>query len=262
MPELPDVDVYRRYMNRTSLHQPVASVHVLSPGVLQGTNAQGLGRALKGRSFTETCRHGKYLFATLAPETHLVLHFGMTGRLRYSRKAHEAHPHDAACFRFENGAMLEYIMPRKLGRLALTDSIGNFIGERRLGPDALAIDEAALAELAGGRRGQVKSWLMDQQAIAGIGNVYSDEILFQAGIHPECPVARLDEDDLHRLHGAIRSVSEAAIAAGAQPEEMPDDFLLPQRHAGGRCPRCGGEVEKKKAAGRTCWFCPRCQPAC
>jgi formamidopyrimidine-DNA glycosylase len=100
-----------------------------------------------------------------------VLHFGMTGWLRYSRKEREAHPYGAARFYFKNDAVLEYIMPRKLGRIAVTDSVSHFVAERRLGPDALAVDEAEFVELAGGPRGRIKSWLMNQKVIAGIGNV-------------------------------------------------------------------------------------------
>jgi formamidopyrimidine-DNA glycosylase len=260
MPELPDVELYRRYLDATSLHQPFDHVEVEALRVLEDTTPQALGRRLKGHRLEDTRRHGKYLFATLDSGGALVLHFGMTGRLEYSRKAHDPPRHTACLFHFGNGGQLAYVAPRKLGHVALTDSPAHFIEDRALGPDALEIDWDTFRAAAGKRRGGVKSWLMDQQRIAGIGNVYSDEILFQAGIHPKQAVRDLDDDELRDLHRAIREVLTAAIEAKADPEHMPPGFLLPHRGEGGRCPRCRTGVKKIRASGRTAWYCPACQP--
>lgn len=260
MPELPDVEVYRRYMNATALHQPVDEVEVPAPRLLSGTTPQGLGHALKGDSFESTHRHGKYLFASTASHKHLVLHFGMTGELDYSRKKSSPNPHAALRIRFSNGALLQYIAPRKLGTIAITDSIEDFVCAQELGPDALAIDQDRWLEQAQGRRGGAKSWLMNQAVIAGIGNIYSDEILFQAKIHPRQALKSLDEDDLRRLHEATRKVLQAAISAHAEPSDLPRNFMLPHREEGGHCPRCGSELQKISISGRSAWYCPDCQP--
>ncbi len=269
MPELPDVEVYRRYLNATALHQPIERTHVEDARLLVGTTPQGLGRALKGRSFESSCRHGKYLFAALDRGGWLVLHFGMTGRLAYFRNPEHEPDYTRCTVTFRNEFRLAYVARRKLGHITLADSPGSFVRERNLGPDALSLSARDLCHLASGRRGYAKSWLMDQHAMAGIGNVYSDEILFQAAIHPRCPVPDLDEQALERLHRALRHVLETAIEAKADPGRMPRHFLLPHRHTGGRCPHCGRLVTHLQAAGRRppatgrrAWYCPACQSGC
>lgn len=261
MPELPDVEVYRRYLAVTALHQAIAQVHVEAPRVLDHTSPQGLGRRLGGQRFERASRHGKYLFAHLDGGGALVLHFGMTGQLHYRRLADAADDHAACLFQFENGARLEYVSTRQLGHVAVVDSVDEFVHHKGLGPDALALDRDQFLADAAGRRGSVKGWLMDQGHMAGIGNVYSDEILFRAGIHPRRKVADLPEDALRRLHGAIREVLDAAIEAQAEPDRMPDDFILPRREPGGRCPRCDAKLEQVSVNGRKAWFCPACQPS-
>ncbi len=262
MPELPDVEVYRQYLEATSLHQRVERVHVESPALLTGTNPQGLGRALHRKSLKTTHRHGKYLFAGLSGGRWLVLHFGMSGELQYFRGGQEQSPDYTRCLvSFGNGFNLAYVAPRKLGLIGLVDSPRSLVKERKLGPDALELGQQAFRELAVGRRGTVKSWIMDQHSIAGIGNIYSDEILFQAKLHPKRLVADLDEATVMRLYDAMRHVLESAVKAGADPGRMPAAFLLPRREAESRCPKCGSALKSMQVAGRSAWYCPRCQAA-
>jgi formamidopyrimidine-DNA glycosylase len=101
--------------------------------------------------------------------------------------------------------------------------------------------------------------LMNQELMAGIGNIYSDEIMFQAGLHPKAAADKLDEDGLHKLFDAMRYVLNTAIKTEADPSKMPGDFLLPYRNKGGHCPKCGGNVLHVSACGRTAWYCPKCQ---
>ncbi|MGD2075820.1 MAG: DNA-formamidopyrimidine glycosylase family protein [Gammaproteobacteria bacterium] len=261
MPELPDVEVYRRYLNATALHQAIAHTSTEDASILSGISPQGLGRALAHRSFESTGRHGKYLLIALQRGGWLVLHFGMTGTLKYFRNGGEAPRYTRALFSFDNGFNLAYAAPRRLGSIRLVDSPKELVKSQRLGPDALDVTLDQLRKLAAGRRGAVKSWLMDQQAMAGIGNVYSDEILFQARIHPRTLVSRLDGGALKRLHATLRKVLETAIAAQAEPARMPAGFLLPHRSPGGACPRCGESLETLRSGGRTAWYCPACQGA-
>ena len=259
MPELPDVEVYRRYLNSTSLNQRIEHIHVESPSILYETTPQGLGYALKHKSFRSTKRHGKYLFVATGNEKWLIMHFGMTGDVKYFKHETETPDYTQFLITFENGFHLAYVAPRKLGRIALTDSPQTWIKEHELGPDAFDLTEEEFVKQAAKRRGGVKSWLMDQTSIAGIGNIYSDEILFQAGIHPRRSVSSLDKTAWNTLYKAMRDVLEAAISAGASTDKIPSTFLLPHRKQGGRCPRCDTPVEAVKAAGRTAWYCPRCQ---
>ncbi len=259
MPELPDVEVYRRRLEGGALHRAVAGVHVAAPDLLQGTSPQGLGRALNGRSFTAARRHGKYLFAVHDGDGALVLHFGMSGVLVTVSAKDEAPDYTRCVVEFTDGGRLAYSAPRKLGLIALAGSVEEFIRDRDLGPDALGLDADTLERLASGRRGGIKSWLMDQGTMAGIGNVYSDEILFQAGIHPRRAVKALEQAGFEGLQGAMDKALHGAIEAAAEPARMPADFLLPHRHDGGHCPSCGTALEHLQAAGRTAWHCPRCQ---
>lgn len=260
MPELPDVEIQRRYVNATALHQPIERVHVDDAAVLDGVTPQSLGRMLHGRAFELTRRHGKYVFIRAGGGHWLVLHFGMTGYLACYRHGDRTPSHARFVTSFGNGRHLAYVSQRKLGRITVADSPEAFVRRHRLGPDALALDRFALCDLAARRRGFVKSWLMDQHAMAGIGNVYSDEILFQAGIHPRYPVAALEHEALERLHQSLHEVLRAAIDARADPSRMPAEFLLTHRHADGRCPVCGAALRAVRAAGRRSWFCPDCQP--
>lgn len=259
MPELPDVESYRRYLESKALRHSVQGVEVESPGVLEDINPQGLGRLVKGRRFDSAQRHGKYLFTHLDDGKWLGMHFGMTGRLQYFKDEDTRPKHTRCLFKFDNGFDLAYVMPRKLGRIAPLNSVEDFVRERKLGPDVLSLDVKCFRALARKRSGKVKAWLMNQSVMAGLGNVYSDEVLFQTGIHPDCQVKSLGDKRLGELHRATMKVLKSAIKAEADPTRMPKSFLLPHRQAGERCPRCGGEVQSMKAAGRTAWLCPRCQ---
>lgn len=259
MPELPDVETYRRYLAATALHQTIKHVHVDAPSLLADTTPQGLGRALAHHRFEGTYRHGKYLFAGLDSQRWLVLHFGMTGRLEYFKHGRDRPRYTQFLISFTNGFHLAYVAPRKLGRLALTDEPQVFIEKHRLGPDALALDMHALAALATRRRGCIKSWLLDQKAIAGIGNIYGDEILFQARLDPRRRLPDLTKLEIERLFRKMHDVLERAVAARADPARMPRSWLIWNREKGGHCPRCQARLCRIRIAGRTAWYCPRCQ---
>ena len=260
MPELPDVEVERRYLQSTALHRAVAEVHVDRERILDGATPQALGRALKGHRFVEALRHGKHLFVRTDDDAILRLHFGMTGTLQF-RTSDELEPYTRAWFAFEDGATLQFVNPRLLGGVAIVPSIERFVREHDLGPDVLGLDRDAFAERVADRRGMVKTTLMDQSTIAGIGNVYSDEILYHEGIHPEVETSALDADALRNLHARTVDVLQTAVDAQVDPSRMPDDWLLPRREEGAPCPKCGGEIVKVDVSGRSAYLCPGCQPA-
>jgi formamidopyrimidine-DNA glycosylase len=259
MPELPDVEVYKQYLDATALHQRIERVQVHEPDLLSGTSVQGLGRILKGRTLETTRRHGKYLLVAVDDDHWLALHFGMTGELRYFGDGEDEPDYSQCLIAFDNGMNLAYVSRRKLGRIFPVKSPAALIDDRGLGEDALAVDEKHFRALAAEHRGSVKSWLMNQAVIAGIGNVYSDEILFQAGIYPGRSLATLDSRDLTRLYRATHFVLESAISARVDPQRMPAKFLLPHRNKGGRCPKCDTPLKTVKIASRTGWYCPQCQ---
>ena len=189
-----------------------------------------------------------------------MLHFGMTGWLSYYEQKADRPPYTQLLIGFDNGHHLAYVDPRKLGRIALTDRPSSFVKAHRLGLDALALDFDRFRELASRqRRGAIKPWLMNQEIIAGVGNVYADEILFQTRIDPRRNADALDEAELKRLFKSLRKVLEKAIEAQADPAHMPKSFLLRRRQQGARCPRCGTPIKTITIGGRTAYYCPKCQ---
>jgi formamidopyrimidine-DNA glycosylase len=260
MPELPDLEVARRYLNSTSLHQKIASVDVRNEKILGDASASELQSALEGRSFDSTRRHGKNLFVGLDGGGWMLMHFGMTGSLRYFRDMDRDPPHDRFLISFEDGYHLALDDVRIFGKVDLVEDPDEFIREKKLGPDPLALDATSFRERFEGRRGGVKAALMNQQVVAGIGNIYSDEILFQVRLHPRADVRRLDVATLEELHGQTLWVLETSIERGANPQRLPEPFLLSHRREGEECPRGNGEIQKTSAAGRTAYYCPVCQP--
>jgi formamidopyrimidine-DNA glycosylase len=261
MPELPDVEVARLYIESRALNQEVWRVDLSDQRVLRDVDFESVKLALEGRSFDRTSRHGKHLFVHLDGDGWLVLHFGMTGYMRYLSPDEESPEHTRMLIVFMNNHNLAYVSQRRLGKISLAHQLEDFVKSHELGPDALGSG----LELDGYRRaltrgrGTIKSALMDQRRIAGIGNIYSDEVLFQAGIHPRTPVAEIEDRQLKRISTAISEVLKTAIEREADPSRFPQGYLLPHRKEGETCPRCGGSVGKAKIAGRTAYFCPMCQ---
>ncbi|HDS60002.1 MAG TPA: hypothetical protein ENN54_06945 [Thermoplasmatales archaeon] len=258
MPELPEVEMARRYLDATALHQPIHRVTVKHQRILGNVSAARLRERLVGKEFSESTRHGKYLFARTG-EGWLVFHFGMTGRLAYFKSMDKEPEHDSLLFSFANGYHLSYDCQRLLGRINWAESVESFIAQRQLGPDALRVSQEDFVERLGGKRGMVKSALMDQHAIAGIGNIYSDEILFQMDIHPQTGAHRLDRSVWQEMHGVAQDILREAIRRRAEPDDFPDSFLIPRREEGERCPRDGASLQRVRVSGRSAYFCPRHQ---
>jgi formamidopyrimidine-DNA glycosylase len=261
MPELPDVETFRRYVDATSLHQKIAAVDIDAPRMLQGVSKKRLISALTGKAFRETARHGKFLFVRFDSAAWLVLHFGMTGYLDYFKGKGDLAAEPRLQIHFTNDHHLAGVWQRRLGRIGLAEAPAAFAEQEGLGPDALdpAIDVETFGDMFRRKGGSVKSALMDQAFLAGIGNIYSDEMLFQAGLDPRHRAKSLDDGQLADLHRAMLHVLKVAIDRQADPGRMPDSWLLPARDKDGTCPRCGGPLERIKVAGRTAWLCPECQ---
>src|SRR6266704_1858214 len=259
MPELPDVETFKRYLDATSLHQRIVDVDVQSADLLKGISERELARRLKGRRFECSCRHGKHLFVRTDGDIWLRSHFGMTGSLRYFKGEEKAPPHTRLLFVFAKDYRLAFDDQRKFGEVGLVNEVAEFLKKRALGPDAVDIDLAGFKETLTKHRGTVKSILMNQRLIAGIGNIYADEILFHARIHPATQIARLCDKDRRHLFRAMRHVLEKAVHYQADADRMPKTWLLSHREKRGKCPRCGRSLKSSTIGGRTAWFCPHCQ---
>ena len=270
MPELPDVACFQAIVQHRFVGRTVARVVVPDPASVAGAGASAIGRRLNGRSLQTTGRHGKYLWLDFGAAAVLVMHFGPAGLLRRVA-AGEAAP-DFVRFRleFSNGEGLAYVNRRRIGRVRLVDDAAAFIEQAKLGPDALDphLDRAAFTACVGGRTGgrvaPIKAALTDQSRLAGIGNTWSDEILFRARIHPATGARDLTATRIRTLFRSMRDVLRTATdLEPCAPDflaRLPKGFLLPHRHPGGHCPRCGTELQRAKVSGHTSTFCPRCQP--
>lgn len=261
MPELPDVALLKKYLDATSLHQRIDDIEVDDEQVLGETSSRSLRRRLYGHELVSSRRHGKYLFVETDGAGWLLLHFGMTGFLKYYENKQRRPEHARILFHFEGGATLAYDSQRKFGDVDLVESPQAVIEAKSLGPDPLHsdFDLRDFRERVSERSCSVKAFLMNQEILAGIGNVYSDEILFEAGIHPEAPVDELDDESVEKLYRAMRKTLQMAIEKHVDPEEFPEKSLLPHREEGATCPRCGGTIVKKSISGRSSFFCDRHQ---
>ena len=259
MPELPEVEMSKRYLDSTSLHQRISNVEVHDSYVLERISARELARRLKGRRFQKSERHGKHLFVRAGDELWLRLHFGMTGALEYLKHDKVAPKTARVIFRFSNSCALVFDDQRKFGEVGLIENVDKFLRTRGLGPDALEISFPRFKAILSKHRGATKAILLNQQLIAGIGNLYADEILFRARMHPASEAARLRDKDLARLFRATRHVLAKAIALKTDFNRLPKSWLLTHRGKAGKCPRCGRGLKSVTIGGRTSWFCAHCQ---
>lgn len=255
MPELPEVETYGRYFARHALDQRIVRVDVRDERILNEIRRETFVRKLKGRAFGEVRRHGKHLFAR-AGETWLHLHFGMTGDLAYYR-GDETPRFAKVVFDFEGGTHLAFEDMRLFGLADLVDSPDAFIAAKGLGPDPLdpAFTFARFDALVERRRGAIKSLLMSQEIIAGLGNLYVDEILFQTSIHPRRPAGRLRAAERRAIFDAMRRILRETIVRHGREAELPGRYLIHHREVGERCPRCDGTIRRMVVFGRTTYFC-------
>jgi formamidopyrimidine-DNA glycosylase len=259
MPELPEVETFKRYLDSTSLQQRIIRVDVRDAYVLKGVSAHQLALRLKGRRFENSHRHGKHLFVGIGDELWLRLHFGMTGSLHYLNGDEQPAKAARVLFHFAKNSRLAFDDQRKFGEIGLINNVDAFLTKRGIGPDALDIRFSQFKSILRTHRGAVKAILLNQKLIAGIGNLYADEIVFRAGMHPAADAARLGDQDMRRLFRATRYVLEKAISLKTDFNRLPKSWLLTHRGKRSKCPRCGRALKSAIIGGRTSWFCTHCQ---
>lgn len=258
MPELPDVEALKQYADSTSMNKEIERVEVKDEKVLH-VSARTLQRRLKSTGFGKTKRLGKHLFLSAGDDNWLMLHFGMTGGLVHAGEGGELPRYSRVLFHFKEDGYLSYTSQRKLGAVGVTDNPSSFKEERNLGDDALEIGREQFRELIGERNSMIKTALMDQERLAGLGNVYSDEILYQTKIHPETKTGDLSKDKIDELHRNMRRILQTSINNNADPQKMPGHYLISHREEGAECPDCTGNIKRIKVSGRGCYICPDCQ---
>lgn len=259
MPELPDVEARKKYIEKTSLGQKIDGVRVLDKRILKGISPKAFHDAVKGSKFESVIRRAKYLLIGTDNGTTVLMHFGMTGDLHYGKASEEEPGFDRLDFDLSGGKTLHYLDQRLFGKIAFyrTDDPEKIPDIARLGPEPL--DRAFTLRVFSGivRRHftTIHQLLMDQELIAGIGNIFADEICYQAKVLPYRKAGSLTDEEIKALFDKIKWTLKRAVQLNADLEGHGDVFLIPHRGKGGKCPR-GHELEKEKIGGRTSWFCP------
>jgi len=261
MPELPEVEVWRTVLEAALKDRPIVSTEVLEPSMVDGQSASQLIKALNGAKVIAFLRRGKFLLLRTDRDTHLILHLGMNGTYDLADDNHA--PSDARLvLHFEGGKRLAYTSQKKFGLIKLTKDPSAVRALRQLGPEPLdpALTPEVFRRLLAERRRSLKTLLMDQSFLAGIGNVYADEILFQAGLRPDRRASDLSEPEAARLHESLRRVLNEAVAAGADPKRLPAGWITPRRSDDGAdCPKCGLPLVHTSFGKRAATFCRKCQ---
>lgn len=270
MPELPEVETIRNELIPQVVGRQFISVILLREGVVREPSPTEFCRKLAGRRVENINRRGKYLLFQLDNGMSIILHLKMTGVLLLQPTLATFEKHTAAVFRLSGGVDLCFIDQRKFGSVWLVKDVNTVIG--KLGPEPLnaSLTPAALYHLSEKRQAPIKALLCDQHAIAGIGNMYADEALFAARIHPLRKAGALSEDEVHRLYTAIVEVLERGIRSkgastdtyrrpGGETGDAHSEFKVAHRR-GEVCPRCHIPIQRIVLRGRGTYFCPECQP--
>ncbi len=246
-------------MEDRALGRRILRVFVGDARILEGVTPVRLARHLNGRQFRSALRHGKQAFLELEDGSAVGIHFGMSGRPVILEAGEPDPPHARVIFRFTDGTAFAFRCPRMFGKVRLLGSTGEFIEERKLGPDALAADLRTFKKVMAPRKGAVKAALLNQGVLAGIGNVYADEVLFQTGIDPRTPGSTLTANDHRRLHRTLRRIFKTSLKLETNWNAVPKTWLIPHRERAGACPRCRQPLDRTTVAGRTTYWCPACQ---
>jgi formamidopyrimidine-DNA glycosylase len=273
VPELPEVETVRLGLEPALVGRRFERVEIHDPRLTRPFDPRTVAAELEGEVVSALERRGKYLIVRFESGRGLLIHLRMTGSLRHAPTgALEDDPYRRAVVRLDDGSDVAYRDVRRFGTWLLTERdelepyLAARIGVEPLGPE---FTPRVLKERLARRRAPIKAALLDQRTAAGLGNIYVDEALWRARVHPLRPAGRLRKPDLERLHAAIRETLEAGLArqgATLRDYALPDgrtgemqlEFKVYARD-GEPCERCGTPIVKTRAGGRGTWYCPRCQ---
>ncbi len=272
MPELPEVESIRRSLEPLILDRRIERASIRDPRLVAPELPEEVEAQLHGLRISALDRRGKYLLLELEELRTLLIHLRMTGSLRHRRPGSGGDAYERATLDLDDGSELVYRDVRRFGTWRVLDleELEPYLAAR-LGPEPLAprFNTALLAERLQGRRAPIKAALLDQRTVAGLGNIYVDEALWRARVHPLRPAGSLRRPTLGRLHEGIRAALEMGLARQgatlrdyALPDgergSMQDEFQVYGRD-GEQCRRCGATIAKMRVGGRGTWYCPRCQ---
>ncbi|HXV56944.1 MAG TPA: bifunctional DNA-formamidopyrimidine glycosylase/DNA-(apurinic or apyrimidinic site) lyase [Gaiellaceae bacterium] len=274
MPELPEVETIRSRLAPGLTGRTFAEVEIRDPRLTRPDPPEAVADALEGERVADVRRRGKYLVVGFESGRHLLVHLRMTGTVLHpAPEGHRDDTHVRAVVRLDDGSDVLYRDVRRFGTWELLEpgELEEYFAVRRLGAEPLGrgVTSRHLGEALAGRRAPVKAALLDQRAAAGIGNIYADEALWYARIHPLRPAGELTADEVGALRDGIRKALRLGLRRqGATLRDyrgpdgsrgrMQEEFRVYGR-AGEPCERCGTPIAKTRAAGRGTWYCPSCQ---
>jgi formamidopyrimidine-DNA glycosylase len=261
MPELPEVESFRRYFEATALGQKVIRLEVNAPKIIQSPIDE-LEKAIVEQTFVRTDRIGKYLFVQTSAQKTLLMHFGMTGELEFFRDLALTPRFTRVLFWLETG-FLAFTDPRKFGKMAIGNSVAEFQKAKKLSTDALEISLEEFQKNLGKRKMPIKSALLDQKVAAGVGNWIADEILFQAKVNPLTSVFQLTDTQIELMHQKMQAILHLAVQHEAYYRDFPRYFLIHSRgwtdEEPANCPNCNSKIPHIYIGGRASYYCERCQ---
>jgi formamidopyrimidine-DNA glycosylase len=271
VPELPEVETVCRQLEPELEGRRIEALEVYDARWSRPLAPEALENAVSGRTIESLDRRGKYLLLGLSGGQTLVMHLRMTGNLVIADGS-TGERHLRARFRLDDGREVWFTDPRRFGEaLLLGDGELDAHFASRLGIEPLSEEftPEALGEIAAGRKAPLKSFLLDQKGVAGVGNIYADEALFRARLHPLSPAGSLKPEHLQALRDGVVAALEAGIDGGGasiddyrdgrgERGRMQDEFLV-HRREGEPCPRCDRTIERIVVGGRSTYFCPACQ---
>ncbi len=270
MPELPEVETIKNELIPHIVGRTLTGVTLFWDGIVRQPSVADFRSRLIGQKITGVTRNGKYLIVSLTSDDLLIIHLKMSGSLLISQDSSEPPKYTRAIIHLDKGNSIFFRDPRKFGAMWLVKDRSSITG--KLGPEPLEADftPQVLAQRLKNRTAPIKALLFDQSFVAGIGNMYADEALFAARIHPLRPGGSLSQDEIERLHTAIRQILWSAIGnKGASVlnyfrpggELGTAHFEFKVAHRGGKpCPSCGTPIQRIPVRNRGTYFCPKCQP--
>ncbi len=259
MPELPEVNTFKKYFDASALQTIISKVVVHDDKIIRNISGRNFAKKLKGRTFINSDRHGKYLFANLDNSHSVLLHFGMTGDLVYYHAPEDRPRFERFVFHFQDGGKLAFDCPRKFARILYLEDSARYLTELGLGPDALKIDKNTFIATAQNKKTTIKGFLLNQNNLAGVGNLYADEICYQARIHPASRVHCLSLAHLRSIFNLMQEILQKAVDRKPYYKDYPEDWFWQWRQEGFPAPKGKGEVVKTKVAGRTTYYCSNWQ---
>ena len=254
MPELPEVNTVRKGFAKVALHDRITKVDVHDDKILRNVTVAGFKKALTGQMFIDTYRQGKYFFGKLDSAKYILFHLGMTGDLVYYHSPDDQPKYERFNIQLKSGLILGYDDLRKFSDIRVIENLETYLAEINLGPDALLISRQDFKNLYLGKKTPLKSILMNQKLVAGVGNLYADEICFQAKIHPGSTAGALSGKQLNLLYKLMQSILQYACDQDAYYKVYPDNWFWEWRSDEGRQIKGKGKVAKSTIAGRTTYF--------